>query len=406
MRRSSDMWGARIRPLVLAGTLLAGCASASAQVNPIELAPAVTEAAVALPTEPPQAPVGPAPTEPPAQSPATDTSPASQSIGPGYVPGYNPLTGLPVANADVLKCKPLLVSISEFPPKAQALQTGLSVASQIFRINMGAEDGTRQLVVFNADYASQLSSILANQLAEGGQGFVIGPIRSGRVVFEDIKTLFPGGLLITAGASAEVARQLSNRVNVFGSDPNNINSAGLDPAKLQGITPCDADPTAYAGLIFDPAPPAGGTPAPSLRVVYSDLNRVEWNYEAAGARYLESRDRATGRQMFPSTDSLTGEPLGFPNVVVLFAQHRYVNSAATITEVELLYVQGRRGLLFRDGQYYDIKWSTLGGKLKLTDKSGQPVALKPGPTYFEVVSFQSEWDPAKLEVHFHGPPLP
>jgi len=98
--------------------------------------------------------------------------------------------------------------------------------------------------------------------------------------------------------------------------------------------------------------------------------------------------------------------LGFPNVVVLFAQHRYVNRAATITEVELLYVQGRKGLLFRDGQYYDIGWSTLGGKLKLTDKAGQPIALKPGPTYFEVVSYQSEWDPAKLEVRFHGPPLP
>ncbi len=406
MRRSSAMREARIWPLMLAGALLAGCASASAQVKAIEPRPAVTEAELVLPAEPPLMPNPPAPTEPPAQAAGVDLPPGSQVIGPGYVPGYNPLTGLPIANADVLKCKPLLVSISEFPPKAQALQTGLSVASQIFRINMGAEDGTRQLVVFNADYADQLASILANHLAEGGDGFVIGPIRSGRVVFEDIKALFPGGLLITAGASAEVARQLSNRVNVFGSDPNNINSAGLDPAKLQGITPCDADPAAYAGLTFDPTPPAGGAPAPSLRVVYSDLNRVEWNYEAAGAKYLESRDRATGVQLYPSTDSLTGEPLGFPNVVVLFAQHRYVNRAATITEVELLYVQGRKGLLFWDGQYYDIGWATLGGKLKLTGKDGRPIALKPGPTYFEVVSFQSQWDAAKLEVRFHGPPLP
>ncbi len=402
MRRDHGKPSSAFLSLVLVAILLAGCASASAQVKVIEPRPAVAEAQLVLPTEPPVAPTAPAPTE----AAAADVPPASKVIGPGYVPGYNPLTGLPAANADILKCKPLLVSISEFPPKAQELQTGLSVASQIFRINMGAEDGTRQLVVFNADYADKLSSILANHLAEGGHGFVIGPIRSGRVVFEDIKTLFPGGLLITAGASAEVARQLSNRVNVFGSDPNNINSAGLDPAKLQGLTPCDADPASYAGLTFDPAPPAGGAPALSFWVIYSDLNRVEWTYEAAGAKYLESRDRATGRQMYPSTDSLTGEPLGFPNVVVLFAQHRYVNRAATITEVELLYVQGRKGLLFRDGQYYDIGWSTLGGRLKLTDKAGQPIALKPGPTYFEVVSYQSEWDPAKLEVRFHGPPLP
>jgi Protein of unknown function (DUF3048) C-terminal domain/Protein of unknown function (DUF3048) N-terminal domain len=402
MRRNHGKPSSAVLSLVLVAVLLSGCVSASAQVSSIEPGPAVTEAQLVVPTQLPISPTAPAPTE----APAADVPPASPVIGPGYVPGYNPLTGLPAANVENLKCKPLLVSISEFPPKAQELQTGLSVASQIFRINMGAEDGTRQLAVFNADYADKLSSILANRLAEGGHGFVIGPIRSGRVVFEDIKTLFPGGLLITAGASAEVARQLSNRVNVFGSDPNNVNSAGLDPAKLQGITPCNADPASYAGLIFDPTPPAGGAPAPSFRVIYSDLNRVEWTYEAAGTKYLESRDRATGRQMYPSTDSLTGEPLGFPNVVVLFAQHRYVNRAATITEVELLYVQGRKGLLFRDGQYYDIGWSTLGGKLKLTDKAGEPIALKPGPTYFEVVSFQSEWDPSKLEVHFHGPPLP
>jgi hypothetical protein len=402
MRRDHGKPSSAVLFLMLVAGLLSGCASASAQVNAIEPGPAVTEAQLLVPTQPLISPTAPAPTE----VPAAVVPPASTVIGPGYVPGYNPLTGLPAANAENLKCKPLLVSISEFPPKAQELQTGLSAASQIFRINMGAEDGTRQLVVFNADYADKLSSILANHLAEGGQGFVIGPIRSGRVVFEDIKTLFPGGLLITAGASAEVARQLSNRVNVFGSDPNNINSAGLDPAKLKGLTPCNADPASYAGLIFDPTPPAGGAPAPSFQVIYSDLNRVGWTYEAAGAKYLESRDRATGRQMYPSTDALTGEPLGFPNVVVLFAQHRYVNTAATITEVELLYVQGRKGLLFRDGQYYDIGWSTLGGKLKLTDKAGEPIALKPGPTYFEVVSFQSEWDPSKLEVHFHGPPLP
>ncbi len=85
------------------------------------------------------------------------------------------------------------------------------------------------------------------------------------------------------------------------------------------------------------------------------------------------RDKADASgEYYPSIDQLTGEQLAFPNVLVLFAQHRFVNSTATIVEVETLFVEGRKGLLFRDGRQYDITWSTRKGELQLYGRGGRP----------------------------------
>ena len=383
---------------------LAGCslAPAAAIGAPLEAPQTIGEQAAPTPTaeqSPPATATPPSPIEP-------SSAPPPSATGPDLVPGINPLTGLPVDDPAVLTCKPLMVAISLFPVSAREKQAGLPLAAFVFEIY--DHDGmTRNLVGFYGDYIQGLEEILANQLAESAPGFSIGPIRSGRLAYEDIKTLFPGAVLITAGASSEVAEQLSNRQNVFGSDPNNINSAGLDLAKLQGLVPCNADPAEYAGLTFDPAPPPGGQAAGSFHVIYNHLNRVRWDFDASRLAYLQSRDRADASgEYYPSIDQLTGEPLSFPNVVVLFAQHRFVNSTATIVEVETLYVQGRRGLLFRDGRLYDITWSTRKGELRLFGADGQPIALRPGPTYFEVVSYQSTWNPQTMTVRFHTPPRP
>ncbi len=393
--------------ILLVSLILSACASASPAAvtaplpatSAVEAAAPIQAAVGAAPAEPTEEPAGPGP------APTPSASPPPVVIGPGYLPGYNPLTGLPMADPAVLLRKPLLVSVSNFPVSARP-QSGLSVTAQVWETYIG-EGMTRLLAVFYGDYAERLQAILSNRLAEGGNGFVIGPIRSGRVVFEDIKTLFEGATLITAGASAEVAAQLTNRRSIFGSDPANINSAGVQPSELAGITPANADPAKYASLTFDPHPPAGGKPAGFVRLVYNDLNQVGWTYDAQSGSYLRSQDKADGTgKLVPATDRLTGEPLGFSNVVVMFAQHRIVNRAGTIIEMELLYVRDRNGLLFRDGEMVPVKWSTLGGHLRFTDRDGKVVALKPGPTFFEVFSYQSEWNEAEMEVRYHNPPRP
>jgi hypothetical protein len=314
----------------------------------------------------------------------------------------NPLTGMPVENASSLCVPPVLVSVSNFPPSARP-QSGLAFASQVWETYIG-EGMTRFLAIFYGPYSDSLGAALENRLAEGSeQGFAIGPIRSGRVVFEDIKTLFPKGWLVTAGASAEVKAQLSNRSSVFGSDPGDINSAGLSLEDLPGTEGCVADVSQYGDLTFNAEAPGGGQPMPFLRIVYNLYNQIGWRWSAEQAAFLRSQDQADGSgELVLAVEALTGEPLAFENVLVLWAQHRYVTP--TILEMELVYVKDRFGLLFRDGQVYEVRWSTPSGRLLVHDANGNPVPLAPGRTFVEVVSYETTWNYEQGIIRYHNPP--
>jgi hypothetical protein len=314
----------------------------------------------------------------------------------------NPLTGLRVEYPEWLRKRPVMFAISNFPPSSIP-HTGESFASIVFELFQGF-GMTRNLAIFYGDYAEIIAALDGNQFAEGsGDGNVIGPVRSGRVVFEDVKTLFPKALLITAGASSGVKAQLSNRMSVYGSDPDDINSTGVRVDQLSELADHPVDPEDYVSLTFDSAPPVSGTPAASFRVIYNLYNQIGWQYDPQTGSYLRSHDKADGTgELFPELDRLTGEQLGFENVAILWAQHRYVTE--TIVEMNLVYVWDQKGLLFRDGQVYSVKWSTRGGKLRFETLDGNPMPLKPGKSFFEVVSWQSTWNTDEMIVRFHEPP--
>ncbi|MEE9513990.1 MAG: DUF3048 C-terminal domain-containing protein, partial [Anaerolineales bacterium] len=298
---------------------------------------------------------------------------------------------------------PLLVSISNFPPTARP-QAGLSFASHVYSTFIGF-GMNRYVAVFYGDYAEHLQEILTNRLAEGNDDdFAIGPVRSGRVAFEDIKNQYPHALLITAGASPEVLSQLSNQVSVFGSSDESVNNTGVGADTLgQLASDYPVDPLKYESLVFDVTPPEGGESAGFVRIIYNYLNQNGWEYDQGSRTYLRSQDQADGSgELFPMIDRLTGEQLGFENVVVLWAKHSYLSP--TVLEINLSYVWDHFGLLYRDGRVYEIKWSTRNGELMIYDGEGAPVPLMPGKTWFEVVSFQSTWDRDKSIVRFHEPP--
>ncbi len=315
----------------------------------------------------------------------------------------NPMTGLPVDDPGALQRRPLLVSISNFPPTARP-QAGLSFASHVYSTFIGF-GMNRYVAVFYGDYAEHLQEILTNRLAEGNDDdFAIGPVRSGRVAFEDIKNQYPHALLITAGASPEVLSQLSNQVSVFGSSDESVNNTGVGADALgQLASDYLVDPLKYESLVFGVTPPEGGESAEFVRIIYNYLNQNGWEYDPGSRTYLRSQDQADGSgALYPMIDRLTGEQLGFENVVVLWAKHSYLSP--TVLEINLSYVWDHFGLLYRDGRVYEIKWSTRNGELMIYDGEGAPVPLMPGKIWFEVVSFQSTWDRDKSIVRFHEPP--
>jgi hypothetical protein len=325
--------------------------------------------------------------------------------GPGYSPGVNPLTGLEVADQASLRNGPVLVSITNFPISARP-QSGLSFASHVWETSIG-EGMTRFIAVLYGDYLDELREI-RNNLPEGyDRDYIIGPVRSGRVAFQEIKSLYPGGRLLIRYASQEVIKQLTGWILVRALDPNDINSAGLTLDDLDDLELPQVDPDTYANLTFDSKPPSGGTQQIEFRIIYNYLNNVGWSYDPDSGSYLRSQDRADGSgELFPVVDRLTGERVGFENVILLWTRHSFENVQATILEIDLVYLPDGYGVLWRDGMRYNIHWSTRSGELRIQDEDGQDLPLKPGRTIFEVVSQFSTWDEEAGVVRFVRPAIP
>jgi len=371
---------------------LSGCRAAP----PGEVTPTVSQAGAAVTATRPSSPSPTAP-EPSATS--------ARPIGPGYLPGFNPLTGLPVQDAASLQEAPLLISITNFPVSARP-QSGLSLASNVWEVSIG-QGMSRFLAVYYGDYLTQLKDILQDHPTENAYGYVIAPIRSGRVVYEGIKDFFPDAVMVTRGASREVRPLLTGRIGVYAANREDVNSAGLTLEELEALPRIPIDPAEHAALVFDPAVPPGGVSGVTLRLVYNRYDIVEWAYDAASGRYLRSQDQADDTGILvPATDRLTGQQLAFDNILVLFTRHNFVNPEGTIMEIALQNQRDADGLLFRDGRRYVIAWSTPGGRLELRDPLGQLFPLRPGQTFFEVVGLESSWDQVAGIVRFHNPPIP
>ncbi|MGD8865602.1 MAG: DUF3048 C-terminal domain-containing protein [Anaerolineales bacterium] len=326
-------------------------------------------------------------------------------IGPGYSSGVNPLTGLPVDEVQNLNRGPVLVSITNFPLSARP-QSGLSFASHVWETSIG-EGMTRFIAVFYGDFLEDLRDMEQSLPEEYDRDYLVGPVRSGRVAFQEIKSLYPGGRLLIRYASPEVIEQLTGWILVRALDPNDINSAGLTLHDLASLDIPEVDPDTYAHLTFDSIPPDGGVEQEEFRIIYNYLNNVGWSYDPELGLYLRAQDRADGSgELFPAVERLNGEQIGFENVLLLWTEHSFENVVGTILEIDLVYLPDGYGLLWRDGKRYEIRWSTSSGELRVQDDEGNDFPLKPGRTIFEVVSQFSTWDEEAGVIRYVRPALP
>jgi hypothetical protein len=335
----------------------------------------------------------------------TDTSqqvtPTSTASVPGqnfYTDGINPLTGLEAENPDNLLLPPALVSITNFPVSSRP-QAGLSYSPFVFEFYIG-EGMTRFLAMFYGDFPQIPEETDANDSGNSSVGSVtdnlmVGPVRSGRLPYESVRKLYNGFLVMASGASQVVAN-LSSYSNIYGSDANNVNSAMIDVTKLETIAQNNQKRlggASLSGLKFSADTPYDGKEANRIWLKYAYLNQINWRYDEEEGAYLRYQDHADGTTFDLMTDRLTGDPLTFENVIILFAYHEVVSP--TIIDVNLMYMNRMPALLFRDGQMYEITWTTRSGDyevetgklrpIRFMDIDGNPFPLKPGQTWVEVV---------------------
>lgn len=350
-----------------------------------EQPPTATELATATATA--TATLTPAPTETPL--PTATSTPVLKAMGPDDFPSnVNPLTGLVVPDPAQLQVAPVLVSITDSPLTARP-QAGLSFASFVYEFYIG-EGATRFLSVF---YANPPTQVVDGKLES--DSVKVGPIRSGRMLYESLRKLY-NGFLVFAGATHFILERLTNYQVVYGSQTIDINHAFISVKEMKKLAATGDRkfvPSTMTGLRFDPQPPANGLPATKLWVPYNLRCQVRWVYDPSTGYYNRYQDQDDGETFVKATDRLNGKPLQFSNVIVFFTDIHFYD--LTLFSTDLMNITKREALLFRDGKMYPIYWRTVVDEYsrhtgllrppRFVDAQGNPFPLKPGQTWVEIV---------------------
>ena len=275
---------------------------------------------------------------------------------------------------------------------ASGWSDALDVTSSLLHLDVGLIQSDQQLLT---------SELIPAQ---------VGPVRSGRLVYADIADFFLDSCLIFAYASAEVLEELPKCAFV----DHNIQGGGymLDISELKKLAEDRRDEglaNVYVSNIYVNEPPDGGKPASQLHVYIAWLNQTGWEYDALSEtywRYVDDGVASTAGILHPEIDRLTGRQLQFENVILLFAKHDVISP----TNLDIHLERGLSGeaLLFRDGQVFDIRWSTESdGPIQFQNNDGSLSPLKPGHTWVSVVTPQTavtEQKSGEWLLRFSQPP--
>lgn len=232
----------------------------------------------------------------------------------------------------------------------------------------------------------------------------VGPIRSGRIFYKYMGAMYQDSCLIYASADPAVLAQIPGCATVA----HTITGGGamLPLERMARISEQNKkfNPNFnYTSNLFSDEPPAGGTRALELREYWALLNQSKWTYDAASEswwRYVDESDPETAGMLHQDVDRLNGRQLQFENIILMFAEHIVLKP--TIVDINVSPGNVGKAYLFRDGQMYPIKWSTLATPYQQKTGRGQPmrfinldgtlVALKPGKTWVIIFGLESRLD--------------
>ena len=331
------------------------------------------------------------PTEEPTNTPLPSPTATMGPVGPGDFPdNVNPLTGLVVADPELLNRRPVFVKVANYPASGRP-HAGLSYADMVFEYYLGAGSNRFMGVYYGQDSEQ------------------IGPVRSGRLVDPQIVSLYQGILGMESAyvtISEHIYDILGDRV---------VNSRSTCPAICDdgrqiviSVFADSAEMTKYAsrhgvdnrrynldGMVFDMATPPNGEAGEQANILFATLNRGEWRFDEESGKYLRWIEDTTGGdlEMIPLVDRLTDEQLAFSNVIVLFAN--YTEYTEIMHDISIWdNPSGQRAVIFRDGQAYDSTWATptKDQPIRFYDQEGNLFPLKPGNTWIAIFGLSSDVD--------------
>jgi hypothetical protein len=247
----------------------------------------------------------------------------------------------------------------------------------------------------------------------------IGPVRSARLIHIHLQKFLQESCLIYAGATEEIEQDIPGCATVFKRGDGGM-GAMLDISRMVAISEDnfrrEGSDFNYASNLFAEEPPAGGQPASQVDMFFSQLNQSKWVYDPAYQGWLRYVDNTSEQTEFHvDTDRLSGRQIYFDNLIVLFVEHEVL--APRIIDMYLQQGEQEKGFVFRDGQMYEIEWSTRAGEyeqetgfrrpIAFLDKNGQPFPLRPGRSWIVVATPFSDYfqnEVGKWMFRIYAPP--
>jgi len=247
----------------------------------------------------------------------------------------------------------------------------------------------------------------------------VGPVRSARLIHIHLQKMFQDSCLVFAGSTKEIKDQIPACAQVF-RDGDGGNGSMMDIPRMIALTErmgrMKGDNYNYAHNLFSEETPAGGTLAKQVDIFFSQFDQSRWVYDPTYQGWLRYVDNASEQTEFHvDVDRLSGRQIFFDNVIVLFVEHEL--EAPLIIEMHLEQGQDGPGFAFRDGQMYEIEWSTRSGDyekrtgfrrpIAFLDKNGNPFPLRPGRSWIVIATPYSDYsqlEPGQWRFHIYAPP--
>lgn len=229
----------------------------------------------------------------------------------------------------------------------------------------------------------------------------VGPVRSGRLTYNDFYRMFPFSCPAFAGAGEGILERLEVCELVFGTSKDSPNTALLDTSRMLELARQNKSPkypVNYSGNLFDDDVPPDGQEANQVLAFYHRFTQARWTYQPISGLYLRETDDADGLGVFhPHLDRLTGRQLAFENLIFIQADYQIFRHLQYDVDFRI----GLEGYatLFRDGKRYKIRWSTANREwekqtgflrpLHFIGVDKQPFPLKPGRVWISILTLNS-----------------
>ncbi len=316
----------------------------------------------------------------------------------------NPLTGLPPANPALLERRPLAIKISQYPRDIRP-QFGLTLADQVFEyyIEWGY---TRFIGVFYGNDSKQ-----------------VGPVRSGRFFDEHVARMFNAFLVFNYADPREWNYLKESDLYPYLVIPSC--TGGICPpffVSNKSDLPDEEHLTRYFDTtrfntfaaekgvnnsrqpirngFFSELIPESLTRIGRMFTSYSERDYNYWEYDPQSRTYLRfqetitlgSETGVTEETYAPLFDAATNQQVNAENVVFLFVSHTFANKYNAEDEVyNINLVDAGPAYVFRDGVVIPATWTRpeKDQPLILTTLEGDPIFLRPGRTFYQVLGATS-----------------